>query len=90
MPRPRYSEAALAVIASGRRLDELADRLGVSPRTVSRWLQGQHTPDSRRLRSRVLAAGDDGEELFRRALRDVYGADLARQIVDRIPGRGAA
>ena len=58
-PQPNLTDAEL-VITTRMRLDmtqaEFADRLGVHPRTVIRWEQGQH-PLGRRGRIAVIQLG---------------------------------
>lgn len=63
-------------------MDELAQRLGVSEATVSRWEGGKSIPKSENIRALAILMDRDPETFVERALRTIERDKLSRHILE--------
>ena len=70
MPGYRYSPAALRLMAEGVAIARLADALGKPPRTVGRWLAGDHPAPPELWGVIAALGGHDLADEIREMVRD--------------------
>lgn len=77
VPRPPLADGIRrAVKATGLSVREVARRAGVSPATLSNWINGISTPDPALLNRFAVRMGVDVEDLHA-GLPDLYAGDAA-------------